>query len=116
MTRNCKLRSQHDRFQTFRYEVIRNTATAAAAAAAFVSGILFLSSCYKANVENTYSHRDMDRADIGNRQVYHLAEILCYTTWDLFAILSQSISKGKGQTINSKAFRFALRSRINSDA
>ena len=28
----------------------------------------------------------------------------------LFAILSQSISKGKGQTINSKAFRFALRS------
>ena len=84
MTRNCKSRPQHDRFQTFRYEVIRNTATAAAAAAAvaFVSGILFLSSCYKANVENMYSHRDMDRADMGNGQVYHLAEILCYRIWD----------------------------------
>ena len=84
MTRNCKPLPQHDRFQTFRYEVIRNTATAAGAAAAvaFVSGILFLSSCYKADVENTYYHRDMDRADKGNRQVYHLAEILCYRTWD----------------------------------
>ena len=81
MTRNCKPRPQHDRFQTFRYEVIRNTATAAAAAVALVSGILFLSSCYKANVENMYSHRDMDRADMGNRQVYHLAEILCYRIW-----------------------------------
>lgn len=109
MTRNCKPRPQHDRFQTFRYEVIRNTATAAAAVA-FVSGILFLSSCYKANVENMYSHRDMDRADMGNGQVYHLAEILCYRIWDPIRILSQSVSKGKGQTINSKAFRFALRS------
>jgi hypothetical protein len=87
--------------------VIRNTATAAAAAVSFVPGILFLSSCYKANVESTYSHRDMDRADMGNRQ---------YITWlkssatgfgILLAILSQSISKGKGQTIKSKAFRFA---------
>jgi hypothetical protein len=74
MTRNCKPRPQHDRFQTFRYEVIRNTA--AAAAVAFVSGILFLSLCYKANVENTYSYRDMDRADMGDRQLYHLAEII----------------------------------------
>src|ERR687893_2684017 len=95
MTRNCKPRPQHDRFQTFRYEVIRNTATAAAAAVALVSGILFLSSCYKANVENMYSHRDMDRADMGNGQLYHLAEILCYRIGILFAILSQSISKGK---------------------
>jgi hypothetical protein len=62
--------------------VIRNTATAAAAAVSFVPGILFLSSRYKANVESTYSHRDMDRADMGNRQVYHLAEILCYRIWD----------------------------------
>ena len=80
MTRNCKPRPQHDRFQTFRYEVIRNTA--AAAAVAFASGILFLSLCYKANVENTYSHREMDRADMGNRQLYNLAEIVCYRTWD----------------------------------
>ncbi len=43
------------------YDVTRNTA--AAAAVTFVSGILFLSSGYKANVENTYSHRDIDRAD-----------------------------------------------------
>jgi hypothetical protein len=80
MTRNCKPRPLHHRLQTFRYEVTRNTA--AAAAVTFVSGILFLSSGYKANVENTYSHRDMDRADMGNRQLYHLAEILCYRTWD----------------------------------
>lgn len=60
--------------------MIRNTA--AAAAVAFVSGIMFLSSYYDANIENTYSHRDMDRADMGNRQLYNLAEIVCYRTWD----------------------------------
>lgn len=50
MTTNCKLRPLRDRLQTFRYEVTRNRA-AAVAAVAFVSGILFLSSRYKANVE-----------------------------------------------------------------
>ena len=33
----------------------------------------------------------------------------------LFAVLSQSISKRKGQTLSSKAFRFALRRWINSN-
>jgi hypothetical protein len=42
---------------------------------------------------NTYSHKNMGRADMGNRQLYHLADILCYSTWDLIAALPQSISK-----------------------
>ena len=110
MTRNCKSRPQHDRFQTFRYEVIRNTATAAAAVVALVSGILFLSSCYKANVENMYSHRDMDRQTWATDKYITWLKSSATRFGILFAILSQSISKGKGQTINSKAFRFALRS------
>jgi hypothetical protein len=65
---------------------------------------------------NTYSHRDMGRADMGNRQLYHLADILCYRTWDHIAALPQSISKWKGQIMSSKALRIALRRRINSDA
>lgn len=50
MTRHCKLRPLHDLLQTFRYDVTRNRA-AAAAVVAFVSEILFLSSGYKANDE-----------------------------------------------------------------
>jgi len=114
MTRNCKPRPLPHRLQTFRYEVTRNTASAAAAVA-FVSGISFLSSGYKANVESTYSHRDMDRADMGKRQLSRLKPSAT-GLGVLFAVLSQSISKGKGQTISSKAFRFTLRRRINSDA
>lgn len=58
---------------------------------------------------------DMDRTDTG---------IDNYITWlttpaialgILFAVLSASVSKGKGQSISSKAVRFALRRRINSD-
>lgn len=48
MITNCKPRPLRDRLQIFRYELTRNRATAAVA---FVSGILFLSSRYKANVE-----------------------------------------------------------------
>src|ERR671910_946392 len=45
---DVKPRPLYDRLQTFRYGVTRNRA---AAAIAFVSGILFISSGYKANIE-----------------------------------------------------------------
>lgn len=48
MTTNCKPRPLRDRLQTYGYEVTRNRS---AAAVAFVSGILFSSSRYMANVE-----------------------------------------------------------------
>jgi hypothetical protein len=167
----------YDRLQTFRYGVTRNRS---AAAIAFVSGILFLSSGYKANLE-IYSLitnqiiavdglRDFwqyliapigvlallaqlggitvlfgagffaaNRVNIGKFLVIVgtgqglltiairiLTEIWTgqiwgidnYVTWltssatglgILFAVLSQSVSKGKGQSISSKAVRFALR-------
>jgi hypothetical protein len=167
----------YDRLQTFRHGVTRNRS---AAAIAFVSGILFLSSGYKANLEiyNLITNqiiavdglRDFwqyliapigvlallaqlggitvlfgagffaaNRVNIGKFLVIVgtgqglltiairiLTEIWTgqiwgidnYVTWltssatglgILFAVLSQSVSKGKGQSISSKAFRFALR-------
>src|SRR5919107_3666658 len=167
----------YDRLQTFRYGVTRNRS---AAAIAFVSGILFLSFGYKANLEiyNLITNqiiavdglRDFwqyliapigvlallaqlggitvlfgagffaaNRVNIGKFLVIIgtgqglftiairiLTEIWTgeiwgidnYITWltssaaglgILFAVLSQSVSKGKGQSINSKAIRFALR-------
>jgi hypothetical protein len=167
----------YDRLQTFRHGVTRNRS---AAAIAFVSGILFLSSGYKANLEiyNLITNqiiavdglRDLwqyliapigvlallaqlggitvlfgagffaaNRVNIGKFLVIVgtgqglltiairiLTEIWTgqiwgidnYVTWltssatglgILFAVLSQSVSKGKGQSISSKAFRFALR-------
>ncbi len=33
----------------------------------------------------------------------------------IFAVLSQSISKGKGESISSKALKFALSKQIKSD-
>ena len=175
MTRNCKPRPLHDRLQTFRYEVTRNRA---AAAVAFVSGISFLSSGYKANVEicNHVSNQTIAVDGLSDFWQYLIAPIgvlallaqlellsclerdfwlqkvnvskflvivgtgqglftiaICilseiwtgqtwatdnYITWltssaaglaILFAVLSQSISKGKGQILSVKAFRFALR-------
>jgi hypothetical protein len=171
----------YDRLQTFRYGVTRNRS---AAAIAFVSGILFLSSGYKANLEiyNLVTNqiiavdglRDFwqyliapigilallaqlggitvlfgagffaaNRVNIGKFLVIVgtgqglltiairiLTEIWTgqiwgidnYVTWlassatglgILFAVLSQSVSKGKGQSISSKAFRFALRRQTN---
>ena len=167
----------YDRLQTFRHGVTRNRS---AAAIAFVSGILFLSSGYKANLEiyNLITNqiiavdglRDLwqyliapigvlallaqlggitvlfgagffaaNRVNIGKFLVIVgtgqglltiairiLTEIWTgqiwgvdnYITWltssatglgILFAVLSQSVSKGKGQSITSKAVRFALR-------
>ena len=167
----------YDRLQTFRHGVTRNRS---AAAIAFVSGILFLSSGYKANLEiyNLITNqiiavdglRDLwqyliapigvlallaqlggitvlfgagffaaNRVNIGKFLVIVgtgqglltiairiLTEIWTgqiwgidnYVTWltssatglgILFAVLSQSVSKGKGQSISSKAVRFALR-------
>jgi hypothetical protein len=167
----------YDRLQTFRYGVTRNRS---AAAIAFVSGILFLSSGYKANLEiyNLITNqiiavdglRDLwqyliapigvlallaqlggitvlfgagffaaNRVNVGKFLVIVgtgqglltiairiLTEIWTgqiwgidnYVTWltssatglgILFAVLSQSVSKGKGQSISSKAVRFALR-------
>jgi hypothetical protein len=170
-------RPLYDRLQTFRYGATRNRA---AASIAFVSGILFLSSGYKANLE-IYSLitnqiiaidglRDFwqyliapigvlallsqlggitvlfgagffaaNRVNIGKFLVIVgtgqglftialriLTELWTgqiwatdnYITWltssatglgILFAVLSQSVSKGKGQSITSKAVRFALR-------
>jgi hypothetical protein len=170
-------RPLYDRLQTFRYSTTRNRA---AAAIAFVSGILFLSSGYKANLEiyNLVTNqiiaidglRDFwqylvapigvlallsqlggitvlfgagffaaNRVNIGKFLVIIgtgqglftialriLTEVWTgqiwaidnYVTWltssatglgILFAVMSQSVSKGKGQSIISKAFRFALR-------
>jgi hypothetical protein len=167
----------YDRLQTFCHGVTRNRS---AAAIAFVSGILFLSSGYKANLEiyNLITNqiiavdglRDLwqyliapigvlallaqlggitvlfgagffaaNRVNIGKFLVIVgtgqglltiairiLTEIWTgqiwgvdnYVTWltssatglgILFAVLSQSVSKGKGQSITSKAVRFALR-------
>src|SRR5687767_2403077 len=167
----------YDRLQTFRYGVTRNRI---AAAIAFVSGILFISSGYKANIAIYYliesqiiaidGLRDFwqylitpigvlallaqlggitvllgagffaaNRVNIGKFLVIVgtgqglftiairiLTEIWTgeiwgidnYITWltssatglgILFAVLSQSVSKGKGQSITSKAVRFALR-------
>lgn len=167
----------YDRLQTFRYGATRNRA---AAAIAFVSGILFLSSGYKANLEiydlvtnqiiAIDGLRDFwqyllapigilallsqlggitvlfgaaffaaNRVNIGKFLVIvgtgqglftialrivtelwtgQIWAINNYVTWltssatglgILFAVLSQSVSKGKGQSITSKAVRFALR-------
>jgi hypothetical protein len=171
----------YDRLQTFRHGVTRNRS---AAAIAFVSGILFLSSGYKANLEiyNLITNQIIavdglrefwqyliapigvlallaqlggitvlfgagffaaNRVNIGKFLVIVgtgqglltiairiLTEIWTgqiwgvdnYVTWltssatglgILFAVLSQSVSKGKGQSISSKAVRFALRRQSN---
>jgi hypothetical protein len=171
----------YDRLQTFRYGITRNRI---AAAIAFVSGILFISSGYKANIAIYYlienqiiaidGLRDFwqylitpigvlallaqlggitvlfgagffaaNRVNIGKFLVIVgtgqglftiairiLTEIWTgeiwgidnYITWltssavglgILFAVLSQSVSKGKGQSISSKAIRFVLRRRIH---
>lgn len=178
---DVKPRPIYDRLQTFRYGVTRNRI---AAAIAFVSGILFISSGYKANIAiyNLIESqiiaidglRDFwqylitpigilallaqlggitvlfgagffaaNRVNIGKFLVIVgtgqglftiairiLTEIWTgeiwgidnYITWltssaaglgILFAVLSQSVSKGKGQSINSKAIRFVLRRRIH---
>jgi hypothetical protein len=167
----------YDRLQTFRHGVTRNRS---AAAIAFVSGILFISSGYKANLEiyNLITNQIIavdglrefwqyliapigvlallaqlggitvlfgagffaaNRVNIGKFLVIIgtgqglltiairiLTEIWTgqiwgvdnYITWltssatglgILFAVLSQSVSKGKGESISSKAVRFALR-------
>jgi hypothetical protein len=174
----------YDRLQTFRYGVTRNRI---AAAIAFVSGVLFISSGYKANIAIYYliesqifaidGLRDFwqylitpigvlallaqlggitvllgagffaaNRVNIGKFLVIVgtgqglftiairiLTEFLTnqsefsvffnnYVTWltssavglgILFAVLSQSVSKGKGQSISSKAIKFVLRRRIH---
>ena len=178
---DVKPRPIYDRLQTFRYGVTRNRI---AAAIAFVSGILFISSGYKANIAIYHliesqiiaidGLRDFwqylitpigilallaqlggitvlfgagffaaNRVNIGKFLVIVgtgqglftiairiLTEIWTgeiwgidnYITWltssaaglgILFAVLSQSVSKGKGQSINSKAIRFVLRRRID---
>jgi hypothetical protein len=181
---DVKPRPLYDRLQAFRYGVTRNRT---AAAIAFVSGILFISSGYKANIAiyNLIESqiiaidglRDFwqylitpigllallaqlggitvlfgagffaaNRVNIGKFLVIVgtgqglitiairiLTEIWTgeiwgidnYVTWltssaaglgILFAVLSQSVSKGKGQSISSKAIRFVLRRRIHSEA
>lgn len=179
--RKVKPSSSYDRLQTLRYSATRNRA---AAAIAFVSGILFISSGYKANIAiyNLIQNeiiaidglRDFwqyliapigvlallaqlggitvlfgagffaaNRVNIGKFLVIVgtgqglitiairiLTEIWTgqiwgiqnYVTWltssavglgILFAVLSQSVSKGKGQSISSKVVRFALRRRTH---
>src|ERR671911_2010264 len=175
---DVKPRPLYDRLQTFRYGVTRNRA---AAAIAFVSGILFISSGYKANLEIYYlitnqiiaidGLRDFwqylgtpigvvisllaqlggitvlfgagffaaNRVNIGKFLViagtgqglftvaiHILTEIWTGEIWAidsyviwltssatglgiLFAVLSQSVSKGKGQSISTTVVRFALR-------
>lgn len=179
---DVKPRPLYDRLQTFRYGVTRNRA---AAAIAFVSGILFISSGYKANIAiynliesqiiGIDGLRDFwqyliapigvlallaqlggitvlfgagffaaNRVNIGKflvivgtgqglftiairiltvfitNQSESSALLYNYVTWltssaaglgVLFAILSQSVSKGKGESISSKAVSFVLRRR-----
>jgi hypothetical protein len=179
---DVKPRPLYDRLQTFRYGVTRNRA---AAAIAFVSGILFISSGYKANIaiynliESQIIAVDglrefwqylitpigvlallaqlggitvlfgagffaANRVNIGKflvivgtgqglftiairiltvfitNQSESSALLYNYVTWltssaaglgVLFAILSQSVSKGKGESISSKAVSFVLRRR-----
>ena len=179
---DVKPRPLYDRMQSFRYGVTRNRL---AAAIAFVSGILFISSGYKANLEIYYlitnqiiaidGLRDFwqylgtpigvvisllaqlggitvlfgagffaaNRVNIGKFLViagtgqglftvaiHILTEIWTGEIWAidsyviwltssatglgiLFAVLSQSVSKGKGQSISSKAVRFAFRRRTH---
>jgi sporulation protein YlmC with PRC-barrel domain len=175
--RDIKHRPLSDRLQTLRYGTTRNRV---AAVIAFVSGILFLSSGYKANLEiyNLVTNqiiaidglRDFwqyiitpigvlallsqlggitvllgagffaaNRVNIGKFLVIvgtgqglftiairiltelwsgQIWGIENYVTWltssatglgILFAVLAQSVSKGKGQSITSKAVKFALR-------
>src|SRR5215210_5645264 len=170
-------RPLYDRLQAFRYGATRNRA---AAAIAFVSGILFITSGYKANLEiyNLITNqiiaidglRDFwqylvapigvlallsqlggitvlfgagffaaNRVNIGKflvivgtgqglftialriltelwtGQIWAIDNFVTWLTSSatglgiLFAVLSQSVSKGKGQSITSKAVRFALR-------
>jgi hypothetical protein len=180
---DVKPRPIYDRVQSFRYGVTRNRL---AAAIAFVSGILFISSGYKANLEIYYLIQNEIIAieglgdfwqyliaPIGERVLALLAQlggitvlfgagffaanrvnigkflviigtgqglitiairilteiwtgqiwgIQNYVTWltssavglgILFAVLSQSVSKGKGQSISSRAVRFALRRQMH---
>jgi hypothetical protein len=175
--RDIKHRPLSDRLQTLRYGTTRNRV---AAVIAFVSGILFLSSGYKANlaIYNLVTNqiiaidglRDFwqyiitpigvlallsqlggitvllgagffaaNRVNVGKFLVIvgtgqglftiairiltevwsgQLWSINNYVTWltssatglgILFAVLAQSVSKGKGQSITSKAVKFALR-------
>jgi hypothetical protein len=180
---DVKPRPLYDRMQSFRYGVTRNRL---AAAIAFVSGILFISSGYKANLEIYYlitnqiiaidGLRDFwqylgtpigvvisllaqlggitvlfgagffaaNRVNIGKFLViagtgqglftvaiHILTEIWTGEIWAidsyviwltssatglgiLFAVLSQSVSKGKGQSISTKVVRFALRRKSHS--
>jgi hypothetical protein len=167
----------YDRLQTFRYGTTRNRA---AAAIAFVSGILFVTSGYKANLEvyNLITNQIIaidglkdfwqyliapigvlallaqlggitvlfgagffaaNRVNIGKflvivgtgqglftiairiltevwtGQIWAIDNYIIWLTSSatglgiLFAVLSQSVSKGKGQSITSRAVRFALR-------
>jgi len=176
-------RPLYDRLQAFRYGATRNRA---AAAIAFVSGILFITSGYKANLEiyNLITNqiiaidglRDFwqylvapigvlallsqlggitvlfgagffaaNRVNIGKFLVIvgtgqglftialriltelwtgQIWAIDNYVTWltssatglgILFAVLSQSVSKGKGQSITSKAVRFAFKKQNSRD-
>jgi hypothetical protein len=180
---DVKPRPLYDRLQSFRYGVTRNRA---AAAIAFVSGILFISSGYQANIAIYNLIEDQiiaidglrdfwqyliepigvlallaqlggitvlfgagffaaNRVNIGKflvivgtgQGLFTIAiriftEIWTgqiwgvdnYVTWltssaaglgILFAVLSQSVSKGKGQSISSKAVRYILRKRIHSE-
>jgi hypothetical protein len=144
---DVKPRPLYDRLQSFRYGVTRNRA---AAAIAFVSGILFISSGYQANIAIYNLIEDQIIAIDGLRDFWqYLIEpigVLAllaqlggitvlfgagqiwgvdnYVTWltssaaglgILFAVLSQSVSKGKGQSISSKAVRYILRKRIHSE-
>jgi hypothetical protein len=182
--RKVRPSSSYDRFQTLRYSATRNRA---AAAIAFVSGILFITSGYKANIAiyNLIESqiiaidglRDLwqyliapigvlallaqlggitvlfgagffaaNRVNIGKFLVIVgtgqglftiairiLTEIWTGQIWSmnnyiiwltssgaglgiLFAVLSQSVSKGKGQSISSKAVKFALRRHMHSKA
>jgi hypothetical protein len=183
---DVKPRPLYDRLQSFRYGVTRNRA---AAAIAFVSGILFISSGYQANIAIYNLIEDQIIAIDGLRDFWQyliepigvlalLAQLggitvlfgagffaanrvnigkflvivgtgqglftiairiftefitnqsefsvffTNYVTWltssavglgILFAILSQSVSKGEGQSISSKAVRYVLRKRIHSE-
>src|SRR5829696_769015 len=128
--RKVKPSSSYERLETIRYGTTRNRA---AAAIAFVSGILFIFSGYKANIAIYNLIQDQIIAIDGLRDFWQftiatrivveiwsgqLWSVNNYVTWltstatglgILFAVVAPTIAKGRGTSILSKTIRLVLR-------
>ena len=77
-----------------------------------IVGTVQRSICYN----NMYSHRDMDRTDMGNDNYIDWLTSSATALGILLAVLSSSVSRGRGQSMSAKAVRFTLRKRISLDS